>query len=136
MYRRVEDGWVISTRELLFLCGQALPLIPATGTATFMVPFPYIPTPFRQRLLRGFGVQLVGIRPGGQIVGHTDVLDPTVRRYHLPLQVNDGCWSFSAGQWDQLKLAGIYAVDPTQPHGAVNWGDTIRLHLMIDVEAS
>jgi hypothetical protein len=30
----------------------------------------------------------------------------------------------------------IYRMDPSEVHGAVNWGSEVRLHLMIDVGRS
>ena len=57
---------------------------------------------------------------------------PNRRRYHIPLQINPGCWVFSDCVWQQLELGVVYEMDPTKPHGAVNWGDTVRLHLLID----
>lgn len=74
--------------------------------------------------------------PSSQIVAHADAPIGTSVRFHTPLQTNAGCWSFSEGIWQQLDLGKTYRMDPTKPHGAVNWGDTLRLHLMIDVEAS
>src|SRR5689334_13345040 len=43
-------------------------------------------------------------------------------RFHIPLQSNDGCWSLHDGLWQQLEVGRIYEMDPTLPHGAVNWG--------------
>lgn len=75
----------------------------------------------------------VVLGPSRQIAAHTD---PPIagRRYHVPLAVNPGCWSFHAGVWDQLAVGQFYEMDPTEIHGAVNWGATVRLHLMIDTE--
>jgi Aspartyl/Asparaginyl beta-hydroxylase len=78
--------------------------------------------------------RLVGIWPSQQIPLHRDApIQGT--RLHIPVQTNQNCWCFSGNDWQQLTHGVIYQMDPTQPHGAVNWGDTIRLHLMIDVEA-
>ena len=79
-------------------------------------------------------VRLVGLWPSQQIPRHADA-PISGQRFHVPLYLNDQCWVFSAGVWQQLREGWIYEMDPTKPHGAVNWGDTIRLHLMIDVEA-
>jgi len=49
--------------------------------------------------------------------------------------VNDGCWSFHDGVWQQLDVGLAYEMDPTIVHGAVNWGASTRLHLMIDTES-
>jgi hypothetical protein len=66
-----------------------------------------------------------------QISGHTDPPVPN-ERYHIPIQSNADCWVFHDGVWQQLELGRCYAMDPTKPHGAVNWGATVRLHLLID----
>lgn len=78
-------------------------------------------------------VAVVALYPSSQIVAHRDA--PIVGiRYHIPLQTNEGCWSFSNGVWQQLEVGSVYQMDPTEVHGAVNWGDTIRLHLLVDVQ--
>lgn len=75
--------------------------------------------------------RVVSLQPSSQIVAHRDA--PIIgQRYHIPLQVNAGCWVFSGGVWQQLEAGRVYQMDPTEEHGAVNWGDTMRLHLMID----
>lgn len=77
-------------------------------------------------------VTIVGLLPSAQIVGHKDA--PIVgRRIHIPLQTNPGCWSFSGRTWQRLQLESGYWMDPTEVHGAVNWGETVRLHLVVDV---
>lgn len=76
---------------------------------------------------------VVALYPSAQLVAHRD---PPIeaRRYHVPLVVNPGCWVFHEGMWQQLNVGRVYAMDPTETHGAVNWGADIRLHLMVDVE--
>ena len=75
---------------------------------------------------------IVALYPSAQLVGHKD---PPIagRRFHIPLQTNDGCWVHHAGVWVQLQLGHIYEMDPSEFHGAVNWGHEVRLHLAIDV---
>lgn len=82
--------------------------------------------------LTGTG-RAVALYPSSQLVQHCD---PPIRgtRYHVPLDVNEDCWVFHAGVWQQLAVGHVYAMDPTQPHGAVNWGVSRRVHLMVDVE--
>jgi hypothetical protein len=75
---------------------------------------------------------VVALYPSSQLVAHCDPsILPSVR-YHIPLQVNDGCWVFSGGHWDQLSLGHVYAMHPHEIRGAVNWGATLRLHLAVD----
>ena len=75
--------------------------------------------------------RVFGLLPSAQIVGHCD---PPVAgtRYHCPLKTNDGCWVFHGEDWKQLVAGYWYAMDPTVFHGAVNWGATTRLHLVVD----
>ena len=75
---------------------------------------------------------VVALYPSSQIVAHADAPIQGIR-HHIPLQQNDGCWSFSEGVWQQLQIGRIYTMDPTKVHGAVNWGSTVRLHLIVDV---
>lgn len=77
-------------------------------------------------------VTVVALYPGAQIQAHADA-NPMATRHHIPLQLNEDCWVFSDGVWQQLKVGRIYTMDPTKPHGAVNWGPTLRLHLLVDV---
>jgi hypothetical protein len=74
---------------------------------------------------------LVALHPSSQIVAHRDPPIPGVR-YHVPLRANPGCWSLHDGVWQQLEVGLAYQMDPTLEHGAVNWGSTLRLHLMLD----
>lgn len=74
---------------------------------------------------------IVVLYPSAQLVGHRD--PPIVgTRYHVPLIVNAGCWVFHGGTWQQLEIGRAYQMDPTEDHGAVNWGAERRLHLLID----
>jgi hypothetical protein len=77
-------------------------------------------------------IMVVALYPSSQLVGHKD---PPIRgkRYHIPLQMNDGCWVHHDGVWVQLQKGHIYEMNPAEFHGAVNWGHEIRLHLAIDV---
>lgn len=79
-------------------------------------------------------VYFVVLAPSRQIGGHCDPPVPS-RRFHLPLIVNPGCWSFHGGVWQQLAVGGVYEMDPTIEHGAVNWGASTRLHLIVDTES-
>lgn len=123
----------VPLKELATLLQIALTLVPDHGPGSFMPEFPCVPTCFAGRRLANLGVRLVGIRPGAQIAGHRDTKPESFTRYHLPLQSNFDCWSLSGGVWQKLEVGRLYTMDPTEFHGAVNWGDTIRLHLIVDV---
>jgi hypothetical protein len=77
----------------------------------------------------------VVLYPSAQLVAHCDPSIAPLKRYHIPLVVNNGCWSFSGDTWQRLEVGKVYAMDPTELHGAVNWGTERRLHLMIDTHA-
>lgn len=78
-------------------------------------------------------VIVAALQPMQQIPGHTDAYNNGQRRLHIPVQMNDKCWVFNAGEWAHLTLGHAYEMFPTQFHGAVNWGDTPRWHLILDV---
>jgi len=132
MAYRVDHYMTIPAAEIANMLKEALLRIPDRCSGSFMVAYPFVPNGLADRVATH--VQLVGLLPSQQIAAHADQPIPGVR-YHVPLQVNDGCWSFSVGQWIQLRVGKIYRMDPAEPHGAVNWGETVRLHLMIDVES-
>lgn len=82
---------------------------------------------------------LVALRPeGGNVPMHIDPRpDSTdLLRHHLVLQTNDRCWNFHDGDWQQLEAGGIYVVDPGLVHASINWGNTLRLHLVVDAVAA
>jgi hypothetical protein len=73
----------------------------------------------------------VALYPSSQLVCHKDPAIPWTR-IHIPIQVNEGCWSFHDGIWVQPVLGHLYEMNPAEPHGAVNWGSTLRIHLIVD----
>lgn len=83
----------------------------------------------------GGTASVVALYPSSQIVAHADPPIATTR-HHVPLVLNDGCWVFHDGAWQQLEIGHIYAMNPAQTHGAVNWGSERRLHLILDGDAS
>ena len=138
-----------SGRDLLFLLKAALDLnvqpgpggsgmseIGPTTVAICSLPIniqKHFPLPWSN-------CRIVGLWPGQQIPLHVDA-PITGTRYHIPLQTNIHCFVYAEVDdrplescWQSLELGRVYTVDPTWPHGAVNWGDDVRLHLMIDVE--
>lgn len=76
--------------------------------------------------------QFIILLPSQQIVLHTD---PPVRgrRLHIPVETNAGCWALHGGTWSQLEAGHCYEMDPTIAHGAVNWGASTRLQLILDL---
>lgn len=76
---------------------------------------------------------LVGLKASSLIPLHTDAAYRIkTERVHVVLSTNEGCWQFHDGEWQQLELGGIYAMDETLPHLSVNAGSTVRYHLVVD----
>ena len=90
----------------------------------------------------------MSLSPDGGLGKHTDQEDKNigvdngcVMRFHFPLRTNPGVsfrmWDHSGLAHDfKMKLGDLWYVDIRKPHEAVNTGDTERLHLVVDVEAS
>ena len=90
--------------------------------------------PFLSNDLPGTWVtcQIFALWPSKQIRAHTD---PPIKgvRHHIPIQMNDQCWVLHGETWSRLTPGQCYIMDPTEWHGAINWGSTLRLHLVIDI---
>ena len=137
----LRAGWRLEPDQVVGLLALAarMDLGPKPGSGgSRMVPLGKHEPTARGLIVDGLGswraIQFVALHPSRQIVAHCD--PPIVgRRFHIPLAVNDGCWSFHDGVWQQLGVGLAYEMDPTIVHGAVNWGATTRLHLMIDTES-
>jgi hypothetical protein len=76
---------------------------------------------------------LAVLAPNGVCHLHSD--DPQARnRLMFVLQTNPDAWCFHDGHWQQLQLGGVYQVDATRPHAAVNLGTDLRIHLAVDLK--
>lgn len=118
--RTVDPAWYVAL-------SSAVDLAPGPGGSRIT---PCGPIAWGGSVAKG---AFVALYPSSQLVAHVDPPIPG-RRFHIPLVVNDGCWVFHCGVWQQLDGGRIYQMDPTELHGAVNWGTERRLHLMIDTE--
>jgi hypothetical protein len=107
---------------------------PGGSTATDRAHTRRLYEPFLHEFLPGewVNVMIIALWPSSQLVGHTD---PPIKgvRHHIPLQINDQCWVLHGSEWRQLIPGQCYIMDPTEWHGAVNWGHALRLHLIIDI---
>lgn len=130
-----------SPAEVAILLAQAIKLDIAPGpggtrmssageTRFYFEEILKVHPPFQPRWLY---CSVVAIYPGAQIQAHKDA-PISGRRLHVPLQQNEGCWSFHLDTWQQLDLGQTYSMDPSIAHGAVNWGPTVRLQLLVDVQ--
>ena len=85
---------------------------------------------------------------GGELQRHTDQVDPDagivnnkLMRIHIPIVTNV---KVIFEQWDcdgknvkgHMSLGECWYLDVRKPHRAVNGGDSLRTHLVIDVEAN
>lgn len=83
---------------------------------------------------------VVTLHVNQQIPAHRDAFDAELIRYHVPITTNPLAWSLSEADdgtkidWQHLDVGHVYALNPTRLHGAVNWGDQPRVHLMVDAE--
>jgi hypothetical protein len=125
----VQQDWTIDAAqvEALRVFSRTVDLAPGSGGSR-ITPIGAVVLPVGT----GRGA-LVVLYPSCQIVAHCD--PPIVgQRYHVPIVTNAGCWVFHGGHWQQLTAGRGYAMNPSEDHGAVNWGAEPRLHLMVDVE--
>jgi aspartyl/asparaginyl beta-hydroxylase len=77
---------------------------------------------------------LVMVKPDGFIRYHNDIPSrPNVLRHHLVLQTNAECWNLHGREWQQLDLGGIYTMNETVKHASINFGDSARIHLVVDI---
>lgn len=85
---------------------------------------------------------------GGELSRHTDQVDPDlgvadgrIMRLHIPVITNP---KMEFTSWDMhgqkhnvnMKEGELWYLDIRKPHMAVNNGDDIRIHLVVDVEAN
>lgn len=69
---------------------------------------------------------------GGTIMAHADADAADYERQHLVLKTNSDSWCMHDGGVEQLEVGGIYTMDATKVHAAMNWGTDVRIHLVID----
>lgn len=78
---------------------------------------------------------VIKLEQGDNIPPHCDKPLPVgVTRYHLVLQSNDMSYCMHDGDWQQLAAGGLYIMNPRLLHAAINWGNTPRIHLVVDTE--
>jgi len=84
-------------------------------------------------------VRFAAMAPGFEIKPHTDY-DPTyITRFHLPIVTNEKCMFFTeyngVSTEKHMPADGkVYFLNSGIKHWAVNYGDTWRVHLLIDVK--
>ena len=94
-------------------------------------------------------IRFMNLSPlGGELQRHTDQVDPNagvtdnkLMRVHIPIVTND---RVIFEQWDceghnvkiHMGIGECWYIDVRKPHRAVNDGDSLRTHLVIDFEAN
>lgn len=83
------------------------------------------------------------MRPGnGDTLMHTDTryLQRYSRRYNVAVSTNNNCWLYhnsydlnTNGTRDHIEEGEVWELNNKIPHTAVNYGDTWRTHIIIDV---
>ena len=82
-------------------------------------------------------VMVVSVKTNGTLPPHADgALTAGTTRYHVVLQTNPLAWCLHDEVWQQLAQGGIYTMDCSKVHAAVNWGPEPRVHLVIDTKES
>jgi len=94
-------------------------------------------------------IRLMQLAPGGgELQRHTDQVDKDsgvddgkLMRFHFPIVTNSRVmftsWDMRGHEQSVNMCAGeSWYLDTRKPHRAVNGGDSVRIHLVIDVEAN
>jgi hypothetical protein len=94
-------------------------------------------------------IRFMSLKPeDGELRRHTDLVDPDqgisdgkLARIHFPIVTNDKV-EFQNWDWDgngesiNMKVGEAWYLDVRKPHCAVNSGDTLRIHMVVDVESN
>ena len=94
-------------------------------------------------------IRFMNLTPsGGELQRHTDQVDPDagvtdnkLMRVHVPIVTNDDV-IFEQWEYDgknkkvHMDIGECWYIDVRKPHTAVNNGNTLRTHLVIDLEAN
>ena len=89
-----------------------------------------------------YKAMFICIPSGGLIKRHSDgfSIDRDCKgphtKYHIALQTNDKCINYSWGDIEQkihLEENSVYSFDALPEHASFNYGDTDRIHLVIDI---
>ena len=94
-------------------------------------------------------VRLMKLKPGdGELQRHTDQVDPDsgcadgkVMRIHFPIITNPkvifNSWQYTGKCVDvNMQYGECWYLDTRAPHSAINGGDQLRIHLVVDIEAT
>lgn len=76
------------------------------------------------------------VPPGANAGVHTDTLDCKVERWHLPLITNPGAWFWTEDE-DKFRMEAGFWHGPfpySKNHNVWNEGQSVRVHLVVDLE--
>jgi hypothetical protein len=77
---------------------------------------------------------LINLGAGKQVYLHKDNYPLNkIHRCHVPLTTNDKCIFTVMGEDFLLKPGFAYELNNMLPHKAVNFGETSRVHLLVDI---
>ena len=94
-------------------------------------------------------IRFMNLSPGGgELQRHTDQVDPDagvndykLMRFHFPIVTNKDV-IFNQWDWDanfqsvHMQVGECWYIDVRKPHRAINDGEDMRTHLVIDIEAN
>jgi hypothetical protein len=81
-------------------------------------------------------IRLMRLRPGGHILRHSDPLhtiDRRLVRLHIPIETNPGVHFLVNDRRVVMSPGETWHVDVRFPHEVANRGDSIRVHLVLDL---
>ena len=94
-------------------------------------------------------IRFMNLTPGGgELQRHTDQVDPDggvndykLMRFHFPIVTNDECifsqWDYKAERvFCHMQVGECWYLDVRKPHQAINAGEEMRTHLVVDIEAN
>ena len=94
-------------------------------------------------------IRFMNLAPGGgELQRHTDQVDPDagvndtkLMRFHFPIVTNDEClfsqWDYKAERVScHMDVGECWYLDVRKPHQAINDGEDMRTHLVVDIEAN
>ncbi|MCA6126141.1 aspartyl/asparaginyl beta-hydroxylase domain-containing protein [Bradyrhizobium sp. WSM 1704] len=92
-----------------------------------------------ERCFRSDGIRYVRIMrmgPNSCLIPHQDYLELNDEyvRIHVPIETNDRCWNTEDDKIYQMRMGEIWFLDATRIHSAGCFGETDRLHLMLDFQ--
>lgn len=99
----------------------------------------YVPEVLEQFECELETVRLLRLTPGAKILEHRDYMlsiDDGVARIHIPVETNPGIEFRLNGQLLEMREGEAWYLNFNLPHSVYNYGETTRVHLVIDCIAN